>query len=333
VSRKNIKEQTLEKIEYCRNKGVALASIIFKIVDKNFADVPLELEDKEILAKRLVLRLHDKVDERFAFAAPKVNTVVPFFDIEYFNIFEHFIKEDSEYRKEQERRWQDMVKKEVESLEPKEHKLKQGSNLSDLILRGKVEEELKVVQRRGSINAEKKLSQAAPEQNRRLSSHSAEDNKTEDTTTQNLSDHTYDDVISHMPKIISKKEETEAEKIVQAKGRSQSLITKHKPGLNITTNSLGLLFRLTKNLEKRVKLRDHSEFDRSLDFLKEIFGLSIVHNSVMEIKNQSLSKLGILVVTKAITSSPSLKNQPPRKLHPQGTHLSSSTRIQARRRR
>ncbi len=292
-------EQTLEKIEYCRNKGVALASMIFRIVEKNFAGLPYKLEEIEILAKRLVLRLHDKVDERFAFPAPKVNTVVPYFDIEYFNIYEHFIKQDGEYRKEQERRWQEMAQKEVENLEPQPPKPKRGSNLSDLILSGKVEQELEVVQRRGSNLAEKKLSQAVPEQKQRLSFHSAEENSSEGNKTPNpdLSAQTYDNVISHMPRIISKKEETEAEKTVQEKSRSQSLIAKHKPGLNITTNSLGLLFRLTKNLEKRVKLKDHVEFDRSLAFLKDIFGLNTVNHSVMEINNQSLSKLGLLVLT------------------------------------
>jgi hypothetical protein len=109
-----------------------------------------------------------------------------------------------------------------------------------------------------------------------------------------MSGQTYDDVLSHMPKIISKKEEVDGEKKSLAKGRSQSVMPKHKPGLNITTNSLGLLFRLTKNLEKRLKLNDHGEFDRSLAFLKEIFGLHMVQNSVKEIKNQSLSKLGSL---------------------------------------
>lgn len=291
-------EQTLEKIEYCRNKGVALASMIFRVVDKNFAGLPYELEEKEIIAKRLVLRLHDKVDERFAFPAPKVNTVVPYFDIEYFNIYEHFIKQDCEFRKEQERRWKEIAQREVEGLEPPNPKPKRGSNLSDLILSGKVEKELEAVQRRDSNLVEKKLNQAVPEQKHRLSFHSAEENKPEEATKttpekEDLSRQTYDDVLSHMPKMISKKEDSDAEKKAHAKGRSQSVVPNHKPGLNITTNSLGLLFRLTKNLEKRVKLTDHAEFDRSLAFLKEIFGLNMVHNSVMEIKNQSLSKLGL----------------------------------------
>ena len=291
-------EQTLEKVEYCRNKGVALASTIFRVVDRNFAGLLYELEEKEIIAKRLVLRLHDKVDERFAFPAPKVNTVVPYFDIEYFNIFEHFIKQDSEFRKEQERHWKEIAEKEVAGMEPPNLKPKRGSHLSDLILSGKVEQELEVVQRRDSNLAEKKLSQALPEKKPRLSFHSAESNKSEGATkttpeNEDLSRQTYDNVLSRMPKIISKKEDTEAEKKVHAKGRSQSAMLNHKPGLNITTNSLGLLFRLTKNLEKRVKLRDHAEFDRSIAFLKEFFGLDMVQNSVTEIKNQSLSKLGL----------------------------------------
>ena len=58
-----------------------------------------------------------------------------------------------------------------------------------------------------------------------------------------------------------------------------------KPGLNFTTNTLGLLFRLTKTLEKRQKFKSYQVFDESTQLLKNLFGPHIVKDGVLSIHN------------------------------------------------
>ncbi len=65
-----------------------------------------------------------------------------------------------------------------------------------------------------------------------------------------------------------------------------------KAGLSFTTNTLGLLFRLTKTLEKRQKFKSHKIFDEKLDIICEAYGINKSYDTVLSILNQSLSSLG-----------------------------------------
>lgn len=65
-----------------------------------------------------------------------------------------------------------------------------------------------------------------------------------------------------------------------------------KTGLNFTTNSVGLLFRLNKMLEKRSRFKSHKQFDENLGLLQKLFGLINNASTIFALHNQSLSSLG-----------------------------------------
>ena len=65
-----------------------------------------------------------------------------------------------------------------------------------------------------------------------------------------------------------------------------------KSALHITVGSLALLFRLDKAMQRRQKFKSTQQFDQKLEIMKNIYGLKTVENSILEIKNQSISKLG-----------------------------------------
>ena len=127
--------ESLEKVEYCKDKGVALASMIFKISEKDFVGKSLTLEDKELFAKRLVLRIQEKVNNSVNFEETKINTVIPYFDIEYLNIYDHFLKEDNELEKNLRKMTEELIEpeglSETKSLTNNEDKM---GELSKLIL-------------------------------------------------------------------------------------------------------------------------------------------------------------------------------------------------------
>lgn len=64
-----------------------------------------------------------------------------------------------------------------------------------------------------------------------------------------------------------------------------------KAALNITTKSISLLYRLSRTLQKKELLESYLLFDKNIHLLKSIFGLQGVNHSVLEIKNQCLSKV------------------------------------------
>lgn len=65
-----------------------------------------------------------------------------------------------------------------------------------------------------------------------------------------------------------------------------------RSGLHITVGNIALLFRLTKNMQKKEKFESVEPFNKNLSLMKKIFGLHDVAKSILEFKNTSLSKLG-----------------------------------------
>lgn len=65
-----------------------------------------------------------------------------------------------------------------------------------------------------------------------------------------------------------------------------------RSGLHITVGNLALIFALTKNMQKKDRFTSVKPFDERISLLKKIFGLHDVSGSILEVKNQSLSKLG-----------------------------------------
>lgn len=64
-----------------------------------------------------------------------------------------------------------------------------------------------------------------------------------------------------------------------------------KPGLNITTNSIGLIFRLSKTLTKRDLFPTVDRFNNTIPVFIDLYGLHYIKKSVLEYSNQSLSQL------------------------------------------
>lgn len=80
------------KINECKEKGIALASVVFKIKEKSFSGDQYSLGDREGIAKLMVQRLHEKVLASKAFPQPVAITSVPYFDIDYFAVNDVFLK-------------------------------------------------------------------------------------------------------------------------------------------------------------------------------------------------------------------------------------------------
>lgn len=88
-------EETKGKIDLAREKGVPLANVNFKIKEKSFDGVHYKLQLREEIAKDLIERIREKVTEVDPSPETGVaNTVVPYFDINFFNLYDLFLKED-----------------------------------------------------------------------------------------------------------------------------------------------------------------------------------------------------------------------------------------------
>lgn len=287
--------ESLEKVEYCKDKGVALASMIFKISEKDFVGKSLTLEDKELFAKRLVLRIQEKVNNSVNFEETKINTVIPYFDIEYLNIYDHFLKEDNELEKNLRKMTEELIEpeglSETKSLTNNEDKM---GELSKLILNHSF-----IESNSSETQNKKKLTMSFdPSSTKNRGSFGSSENKSSEDwkmvhdPEEGFTSKTYDDMYTQMPRMIARSDLNETNESKTSVFTLNQKSLSHKLGHNITTNSPGVLFRLSKNLEKRQKLRTHEDFDKSIHLIKELLGLRRVINSITEISNQSLSKLG-----------------------------------------
>jgi DNA-binding transcriptional MerR regulator len=90
-------DKTRQKIDELREKGLSLASIILRIKNKSFDGMHYKLSLREQIAKDLIERIRERVTDLDPSTETGVaNTVVPNFDINYFNFYDHFIKSPPE---------------------------------------------------------------------------------------------------------------------------------------------------------------------------------------------------------------------------------------------
>ena len=88
--------KTKFKIEECKEKSIALASVSFRMMAVDFVGNKFDLVAQEQVAKSLVYTIRDKVVSRKTVGVQSVNTIVPYFDIEFFAIYDVFLKEDKD---------------------------------------------------------------------------------------------------------------------------------------------------------------------------------------------------------------------------------------------
>lgn len=90
-------DETREKIDIAREKGIPLASVNFRIKEKSFDGVHFKLSLREEIAKDLIERIREKVIEIDPSLETGVaNTLVPYFDINFYNFYDLFLKEPEE---------------------------------------------------------------------------------------------------------------------------------------------------------------------------------------------------------------------------------------------
>ena len=389
--------ETKFKIEECKEKSIALASVSFRMMAVDFVGNQFDLVAQEQVAKSLVYSIRDRVVSRQTIGVESVNTIVPYFDIEFFALYDIFLKENKDQPAELEleptksdqedelpeldaprkRRVSMMVphtpklkaervtvselatqlinivNSHVDATDPKanrvieeddspknKHKGPLGPDMSTIIqatvdlVRDAITEKLPIEVKEDKsklISQEtetlKEATQEPPKKSKLRSiasvgsidqllefekiegdeafdkkRQSKDDLEINKTATQKQAGQ----INLHVPRALVRGNTIENFDFLDGNDKllareptalfgaflNTEQQKKVKPGLNFTTNSLGLLFRLTKTLEKRQKFKNQQSFDESADVLKKIFGPHLVKDGVLSIHNQSLSSLG-----------------------------------------
>lgn len=73
--------------------------------------------------------------------------------------------------------------------------------------------------------------------------------------------------------------------------QGSNLTTANKAGSSITLGNVSILFRLGKDLKPREKFKSTQTFDEQLAAFKDLFGFIQLKSSIIELSNQSLSRL------------------------------------------
>lgn len=333
---------------------MALASIVFKIKEKDFLGEIYDMQDKESISKLMVQRLHNKVGRRIEYPSPAANTTVPYFDIDYFTINDMFLQPSVQaggvdklftLLPPERRR-----KLSLADMSGQLHTIKEGSPSEDgdnddvKVTRERLEspsiqkvqnekieqfEERKKESRKNSMECShlQKSPMMAEKGNRDMledAMGSSGSSSRRGTLLNELSivigPKTAGQAKIILPRMLirtSSSEKLGGEEAVQPrKLRNRSMIEPGaltqdpklllqttpsppvpkkqsiKPALNITTTTIGLLYRITSTLQKRDLMNNLEEFNQHITLLKSIYGLHGVQESALAIKNQCLSKLG-----------------------------------------
>lgn len=88
-----------DRVEECRQKEIALASVSFKIMNHTLTGENMDITDQEQVAKSLVAAIKDRVLKRPKDADNQAQTSIPYFDINFFNIQEVFLNNEHDHDK------------------------------------------------------------------------------------------------------------------------------------------------------------------------------------------------------------------------------------------
>jgi hypothetical protein len=260
-------------IDLCRVQGTSLASVCFKIRHKAIDGSDLNLECREFIAKIMINRIQEKYEAWKLRTNTTVAacTVIPYFDIDFYglaNICKTLSELDTFTTFAAELRKSDLMPSDKIGFSD-DQSLKDRLNIP--------------------LNLPRKFL-------RKSSLRASFDSGVECLQLTQTTSTPAQQRWSLTPSGSSDLDDSEIMDGQTRFGRSlttgSNLKLKVKAGAKISIASVSLMFRLGRDLKPRDKFRSLSLFDHHIVSIQQLFGVQRSVSSVMEINNQSLSRLG-----------------------------------------